>query len=329
MKKIYVVCPGGLTTGGAELLHQLVHQLRTLGAECYISYLPQNKTQSIPNQYRKYNIVSQKYKDEENTLIIFPEICTRYSKKIKKSESAIWWLSVDNYYRFPQNNTISNPLTHIKNNKFYDFIRYANAALRNRSISSMKRMVHFTQSMYAKEFLLNKGIASKMLGDYLSSEHFLPADTKNIKENIIVYNPKKGVHITNELIKIMPEYNFIPIQKLTAKGVADLLKRAKIYIDFGNHPGKDRPPREAVMAECCVILGKSGAAKNTADYPISEKYKLSTSDENFHIEFKNLVEDILIKFDTKNMDFYDWRNFIKLERYEFEKQCEEIFKQYC
>lgn len=38
MGKIYVVCPVSIVTGGAELLHQFVDELRRLGRDAYISY---------------------------------------------------------------------------------------------------------------------------------------------------------------------------------------------------------------------------------------------------------------------------------------------------
>lgn len=60
---------------------------------------------------------------------------------------------------------------------------------------------------------------------------------------------------------------------MTAEEVHDLLCRAKCYIDFGNHPGQDRIPREAAAAGCCVITGRRGAAANDIDIPIPASYK--------------------------------------------------------
>lgn len=52
------------------------------------------------------------------------------------------------------------------------------------------------------------------------------------------------------------ELNFKPIINMTRDEVIRELQRAKVYIDFGNHPGKDRIPREAAILGCCAIVGK-------------------------------------------------------------------------
>ncbi len=39
------------------------------------------------------------------------------------------------------------------------------------------------------------------------------------------------------------------------------MRKAKLYIDFGYHPGKERMPREACLLDCCLIIGKDGSAK--------------------------------------------------------------------
>ena len=48
---------------------------------------------------------------------------------------------------------------------------------------------------------------------------------------------------------------------MTPEQVVDLMSESKVYIDFGNHPGKDRIPREAVINGCCVITGVRGSAR--------------------------------------------------------------------
>lgn len=51
------------------------------------------------------------------------------------------------------------------------------------------------------------------------------------------------------------------------------MERAKVYIDFGSHPGKDRIPREAALSGCVVITGKRGAAANDIDINIPAEFK--------------------------------------------------------
>ncbi|MCX7738527.1 MAG: hypothetical protein N2Z80_03840 [Hydrogenothermaceae bacterium] len=74
----------------------------------------------------------------------------------------------------------------------------------------------------------------------------------------------------------------------------DILKKAKVYIDFGNHTGKDRIPREAAMLECCVITGRRGIAKYREDVPIPENYKIEDKVENIPLILSKKYETVLI-----------------------------------
>ena len=56
---------------------------------------------------------------------------------------------------------------------------------------------------------------------------------------------------------------------------------SKIYIDFGEHPGMDRLPREAAINGLIVITNKAGAAFYKEDVGIKEKYKVLVFDEDF------------------------------------------------
>ncbi len=53
--KIYVYCPAGVVTGGAELLHQLVSELNDNGRDARIVYFG-NAPREIPADYSGYNI---------------------------------------------------------------------------------------------------------------------------------------------------------------------------------------------------------------------------------------------------------------------------------
>ena len=53
--QIYVYCPAGLVTGGAELLHQLVSILNDNGKNAYIVYCG-DKAHILPEDYKCYNI---------------------------------------------------------------------------------------------------------------------------------------------------------------------------------------------------------------------------------------------------------------------------------
>ena len=79
------------------------------------------------------------------------------------------------------------------------------------------------------------------------------------KRNNILYNPAKGLSdlmlFKQKLQQITTDYTFIPIQNMSHTQIRNIMLQSKIYIDFGNHPGKDRIPREAAMCGCCIITG--------------------------------------------------------------------------
>jgi len=54
---------------------------------------------------------------------------------------------------------------------------------------------------------------------------------------------------------------------------------SQVYIDFGRHPGRDRPPREAASAGCVVLSTKLGAAGFDTDMPLDDCYKFDSLDE--------------------------------------------------
>ena len=63
------------------------------------------------------------------------------------------------------------------------------------------------------------------------------------------------------------------------------MMESKVYIDFGNHLGKDRIPRE-VASGCCIITGKTGADKYKEDVYIGEKFKF---DEAINFLFMSII----------------------------------------
>lgn len=56
------------------------------------------------------------------------------------------------------------------------------------------------------------------------------------------------------------DLRWVPLIGMTTEEMRSCMSKSKVYIDFGNHPGKDRIPREAAISGCIVITGKRGAA---------------------------------------------------------------------
>lgn len=321
-KKIIVCCPHAIT-GGPELLHQLVHELREIGREAHISYYPFEQTFTCPEPYKKYNAPQSALIDESDAFVLVPESATWIIKRLKKARVGVWWLSVDNYF-LVQRQSVFKDAYH----RFWSLIRGYRGLIRGRMpLSRMRHLLHFTQSHYAERFLAKNNIRSIQLTDYLGSDHLMPAFTRGtrIKENVVAYNPKKGQRQTRALMRYHPSIQFVPIQNMTSKQVAELLDRAKVYVDFGHHPGKDRPPREAAMAGCCVITSQRGAARYHEDVAIPDKYKLDDRRAEYVKEFGKLIDEIFSDFEGHTKYFDDFRAIILDEPASFKKQVRNIF----
>ena len=271
--KVYILCPGNLQTGGPELAHQFTSTLTSFGVQSYMFYyessIPLNRADPVHDVYKKYHVpYTFEVEDKPHNILIIPEGATELLYNAKKIQRVIWWMSVDNYL----SHLVQKFDSHLKKplNKALKKFFYFNKEDSN--------ITHFVQSEYARRFLkLNEISANKiyMVEDYLNQAFLSRAMQIDLtkKENIVVYNPKKGFEVTEQLIKLAPDINWRPIENMTPEQVQELLAQAKVYIDFGNHPGKDRIPREAAISGCVVIVGKRGAAANDIDINIPDEFK--------------------------------------------------------
>ena len=319
--KIFV-CSPSVVTGGPELLHQLVDELRRIGHEAYIVYYPFGQTHQCPEPYQCYDAPQSQLIDEPDALVVIPETATWIGRQLKKARVAVWWLSVDNYLDHCGESKIRDFYMHMKG-----FLRPRNFSQRKMTISSLKGYFHFFQSEYAKDFLARWGVDGTMMTDYLSDLYLDGADSVDLtlKENIVCFNPKKGIKRTNELRRAYPEIEFVPIQGLSSEGVYELLCRSKIYIDFGNHPGKDRLPREAAMAGCCVITGRRGSAGNDIDVPLPPRFKIDDSGNGYIAAVSPLVRTILSDFHEAHCEMAAYRERIKREKAIFKQEVRDFF----
>ncbi|MES2397289.1 MAG: hypothetical protein V4549_14865 [Bacteroidota bacterium] len=327
--KIYVMCPSRIATGGPELLHQLVHKLNKFGFSAQMFYtnkfnkfefnaqmLYSNKYgKPINPNYIKYdNNFSFSLEDQEQNILVVPETMTGLLYKYKKVRKIIWWLSVDNFSRELSFKKIKL-LTFLGMYKIYNF-------------NSAQKIYHIVQSEYARSFIEDKGVqGSYYLSDYLNID-FLnnrpPNYTSEGRKNNVLYNPAKGFEFTKKIISKASHLNWIPLINLSPVQVSTILKDSKVYIDFGNHPGKDRFPREAAISGCCVITGKRGSAKFQKDLPIKEEYKFN--DDIIEIDaIISKIEKCINNYDDAINDFSEYREVILKDENKFEKEILQIF----
>lgn len=304
MNKIFVCCPANIVTGGPELLHQLVSELRAQGHEAYITYLPHDQSNKTPGQYMHYRVAISALEDTPGNVVIFPEIFTQEAARISRAKAVIWWLSIDNYYCARHESKLKDLAW-----------RYLSLLKRRSPLFTLRKLTHWSQSVYAQKYLLQHRINSEIVGDYIYD--ICPEAHGSEKLDIIAYNPKKGAKRTQTLIRENPDLRFVALENMTSKEVSKTLSTAKIYIDFGHHPGKDRMPREAALAGCCIITGSHGAAANPMDIPIPGKFKLNDHDGSYATEFRTLVDQIFQDFPAMAAEFDSYRSSIRREHQEF------------
>lgn len=291
--KIYVNTPAGAVAGGVESLYQLVDAINNIGGDAVIYFdNPSNYIDDfIPQKYKHYNIkYSFNVEDTSDNWIIYHEVWTDKLDQFKNIKKAIWWLSVDNNH-----------------GKFKDFNNI--------------NITHFYQSYYALFYLLQNGAQCFLpLFDYIPFKYIEADYDIKTKTNIICYNPVKGKEITNKIKELNPNKIFVPLTNMNEDQIIDSLRLSKVYIDFGNHPGRDRIPREAAILGNCVITGFEGSSMFYNDIPISNKYKFTNLEE-----VGGCLEDIFYDFKSNYNNFSLYRSNILNQKEQMYNLCKQYF----
>jgi len=295
---VIVICPW-FRTGGPECLHQLCDELK---GKMYYVNKPSVTDVDEKRLYPEYDVrvIDELYSAKR---IIIPEIY-RYSELkgvFPDADVCVYFLSVDNmigYYRSLDK---------------FDF----------RCLS---------QSQYSREFLKDKGCDDILdINDYISFDVLKESDIKaEGREDIVLYNPRKDGLVEQYLLK-RGEWQgcvrFVPLSGYDREGLRGIMSKAKIYVDFGYHPGKDKLPREAVAHGLVVITNCKGSAKNDVDIPISSMYKFdddvknsSMGMEDLSSELFTLVNDVFERFDFHSPNFKHYRNVVRNEKEVFTAQ---------
>ena len=307
--KVYIICPGNYHTGGVELLHQLCSQLIQFNINAYMAYINSDSNFNADNPidpfYKKYHLpYAFNGEDNDHNVIIIPETSSTYLYDIQKMQRVFWWMSVDNYVkniatvlRIHANNPLAEPMPKVF---YFD--------------KTETNIEHWVQSEYARQFVKLNGVPDNrvyMVEDYLN-QAFLSRATQidlSQKQNWVAFNPVKGFEVTKLLMQAAPDITWKPIQNMTPEQVQELLAKSKVYIDFGNHPGKDRIPREAALSGCVVITNMRGAAANDVDINIPAEFKF---DENKTTSQKitEKIRDVFNAFESAYDKQADYRKRI-------------------
>lgn len=304
--KIYVLAPQNHKSGGAELSHQLCNAINRLtNVPAYMCYVdinaPFDKALGVdvpaPDAYEIYNtdhVIDAAELNSPDSIIVFPEGLTLSMPYYPEAKKVLWWMSVDNYVV----STKESNMSFIKDNV----------------------CLHLYQSYYAKDYVEKKipGANGLYLSDYINQEHGKFIYPAQFRENIGLYNPAKGYGQIKPLIEKASWLKWVPLTGLDVPHMVLMMEAGKIYVDFGNHPGKDRIPREAAADGCCVITNKKGAAAFEGDVPIPEQYKFDNPADSLD-EIDTLLHDICDNFAQHQARFESYRQMIAGEKAKFDE----------
>ena len=305
MKSYYVLAPAGVQSGGPELCHQMCSTLSAHGAYARIIYVDGQNTdpvrcEALPD-YSRYNTVSIASYDEispTDSILIANEGMTPYIPLIPCAVKVLWWMSVDNYF----------------------------GQLHRLSEAKIKAQVslHLVQSEYARQFLIREwGIPEEQIltvSDYIHEDYLRLMMPVEMRRPFVICNPYKGYEELRPLIEATQNrFRWIPLVNMNRREVMACLQGSMIYVDFGNHPGKDRIPREAAASGCCIITNRKGSAAYAEDVGIPEEYKFADPKGSLD-EIIRLMQDILDHFAEHQKKFASYREHIHAERGKFEEE---------
>lgn len=326
---VYIYAVEGVKSGGPELLHQLAFVLNTIGIASKMVYVENSfplkitkaKTVKIYEEYCKETEDDIAVIDCAENIVIVPEILFEVFEDIHKATKVAWWLSVDGYKDIVKEK-YSLTDEQMQQRECLDFYHFR----------EKKDIFHLAQSYYAIDFLKNQlGVLEAQI-DYLSDyihDSFLQINDEGLeyqRKDMALFNPKKGGWRLKKLIdQTSDEILWVPLENMTRDKMRLHMLLAKVYVDFGTHPGKDRIPREAAISGCCVITGRQGAAANNEDVPIPEEYKFDDKTDIDVQGIRSLILDIFKNFDEHSAKFENYRSVIKGEKERFVRDAIRLF----
>jgi hypothetical protein len=283
MLKMVVVSPNVAVTGGVEALHQLVATANEIEAgSAAILYYPSDSNHDAYSRYDCPVVQSV----PADALVVLPEIWPHLAQQFPANRCALWWLSVDNFGSHHQTDLSGISL-------------------------------HLCQSEYAWEHVRqNVGGEQLMVTDWVD---VLDADVPRLPR--VVLNPAKDAGLLRPFMAAHPHVEFVELRGLGRTGVAELLWSSQVYIDFGRHPGRDRPPREAASAGCVVLSTKLGAAGFDADMPLDDCYKFDSLDEA-----SVALRMVLADWDAHHLAQSEYRSVVANQRSVFRQEVGELLE---
>jgi len=329
---IYVLCPGNCISGGPEAMHQLRYYLEKCGLNAYLVYYYEYNTHPRFQCYNPKVLSLEEIKDEKNNVIIVSENSTKLLKNYHHATKCIWWLSLVFH---DGENAISTTFSQ-KTVKFIkEIIPFSlYKSLKNNYLKRKNRElpywigandVNLTASKFAYNYVNNKYKNVKMFVEPISMDFLIntnPNLTTEERCDIIPYNPSKPSEIMTKLLK-RDDLKFVPIQNMIPSEIIDLLRKSKLYIDFGFFGGPERIPKEAVHNGTLLLVGKRNAAENDFDVAIPNEFKIKDYNNEEFVVRK--IKYMLANYDKLIPQFEPFRKKILALEENFISSIKETF----
>jgi hypothetical protein len=119
----------------------------------------------------------------------------------------------------------------------------------------------------------------------------------------------------------------VAVEGLNRSEVRRVFAEAKVFIDFGEHPGKDRMPREAAALGCCVLTNRRGSAANGVDVPIPDEFKINDRKPARRFEWRAATKiwDLIEDYERQAPRFDAYREMIAGEPAQFTEDVRALF----
>ena len=301
MIDILHVCPGDCATGGPECIHAFVSELNKIdGVRARIWYWDVESSHPMPEEYKKYNCeyVLDMEPDFDGVIIV-PEIWANLVMEFTQCVRCIYWLGIDAYAGWTQERHRG------------DFLKDDN-------------IIHIVQSQYAADFLMTLGVKRIIKCVDTVNMDFYADYEEPVRNNVVLYNPAKATPFMHRVMEACNDISWLPITGMTRAQVIDTMRHSKLYVDFGEFPGRERMPREAALCGCCIITSKIGSAGYPEDFLHGYKFE---SKESHLWAIRHKIHYVLNNYEECRQDFDLLRESLKADIEVMKNQCRGVINE--
>jgi hypothetical protein len=178
----------------------------------------------------------------------------------------------------------------------------------------------FAQSFYGQGFVRQVlGREAPIITDPI---RMVEVEKAPRRRNVVLYNVVKSGTMIPEVMRLLPEVEFQPIQNMSFQEVAQALSTATLYLELGHLPGRDRMPREAAHFGTPVICLSRGAGYCWQDVPLPAGYRIPFR-EGWPEVAATAIQRVLSDPDQAVTDQQEYRSWVAGERDRYEKAIDE------